>query len=232
MAEKKGNILLYIGIGCAGLVLLAGVAIVGLGYFGIKKAKEFEENIKNPGPKSLELLGVEQLPPEYNAQVALSIPFVMEMVIISNGQPRSENEKEDMGTEGLFYMKFAWGGEKNQELRDYFDGKTDDPSALREANINIDTTEIISRGVIELEDGKTINYLTQRGNMKMSGTNTRDGLNTMFLIQCENDQKMRFGFRYGPDPDPAMPADELDLTGTVADEEALGDFIGQFHFCK
>lgn len=233
MAEKKSNVLLYIGIGCAVIILLGGILLVGLSFLGVKKFKELEADIKNPGPKALELLGTAELPAGYNAQLALPIPFVMDLVIISNGEPMTEDRTDgdqDMGTEGLFYFKLAWGGEKDQELQDYFDGKTDDPRALREANIDIDTQEIIKRGVLDL-NGQTLNYVVQRGNVQTSG-NTQEGLNALFLIHCDGDEKMRFGIRYGEDPNPDMPASDLDLTQTIADEDNLREFLGHFTFCK
>jgi len=48
----------------------------------------------------------------------------------------------------------------------------------------------------------------------------QQGLQTVILTGCP-DRNMRLGIWFGPDPDPSGPPAELNLTGTVADENGL-----------
>ncbi len=59
----------------------------------------------------------------------------------------------------------------------------------------------------------------------------QQGLQTVTLIDCP-DQNMRLGIWFGPDPDPARPPAELNLTGAVADENELRSFLSHFKVCE
>ena len=91
------------------------------------------------------------------------------------------------------------------------------------------TEEVISRGSFDMEDQSFL-YLVQRGNVN-TGYGRSQGLSTLFLVQCGSERKMRFGIRYGPDPDPDAAISDLDLTGSVGDVEMLKTFLSPFRFC-
>ena len=135
------------------------------------------------------------------------------------------------GVEGLFRSNDDESGVQldDQELRDYFEGKTDDPRVLRDNNIDVDVDEIITRGIVPL-DAATLMYVAQRGSVSTQGFKG-EGVTSVTLIDCPDDKRLRMAIWFGPDPDPGLTADEADLTGTPADEAALVEFMGGFRFC-
>ena len=58
-----------------------------------------------------------------------------------------------------------------------------------------------------------------------------EGITALVLIDCPNDRRSRMAIWFAPDPSPGSAIDELDLTGTPADEAELGRFMSPFSFC-
>lgn len=222
-----------LGIGCLFLaVLAAAFAVVG-GVWFYRSAKRVEREMQDPAArteKAKRLLGTTELPAGYHAMVAFSIPFLMDVAILSGQAPDEKGVIRDLGERGLIYVQFIRAGQDEQELRDYFDGKTSDPHVLRENNIDIDADEIIRRGVVPLADA-TLMYVAQRGRVSAEGVEG-EGLTSMCLIDCPADKRLRMAIWFVPDPSPDSPVAELDLTGTPADEAALAEFMGRFRFCR
>lgn len=235
--SKKGCI--YSFVGCS-VLAVAGIAVAG--YFLYQQAKTIQENLENPEPRTLEMLGLESMPEGYYANFAFSIPFIMDMVIMSNEDgslANSEGKKQDpFGKMGFFYFKFLKIGKDSADLQNYFEGKTDNDKVLRENGVNIDVDEVLKRGVFTL-NGNQVYYLSQRGSISSNGANA-NGLNTLMLIQCPNDKKMRLGIWYGPDSQNDVEDtsgntnDDLNasLEGTVADLNEVQAFMEQFSFCE
>lgn len=235
--NKKGCI--YAVVGCS-VFAVAGVIIAA--YLIFQQAQLMKANFANPEPRAIEMLGTESMPEGYYANFAFSLPFIMDMVIISN-QEGSLTDKENtsgepFGTMGFFYFKFLNLGKDSNELQDYFEGKTDNAKVLREKGVNIDVKEILNRGAFSL-DGNQVFYLTQRGSISSNGARA-DGLSTLMLIQCPNDKKMRMGIWFGPETASQPEASEVSpeenlsasLEGTVGDLEGVQAFMSQFSFCK
>ena len=53
----------------------------------------------------------------------------------------------------------------------------------------------------------------------------------MSLIECEGDSRLRIGIWFVPDPDPDAAPEELELTGTPGDPDAMADFYSHFDLC-
>ena len=233
MAEKKKGC--YIAaIGCGAVLIIGGIIAAAVGIWSVKTAGKIKADLKDPLARTKEILNVETLPENYHPQMAMSIPFIMDWVIISNREREEVSDTDeipepDFGSEGLMYFNFILGGRNPQGLHDFFEGKSDDADVLRENNIQIDTDEIINRGTLDLE-GQKLLYLTQRGGVKLKEGSTR-GLSTLFLVLCPNDKRMRFGIWFGEDPMPEVAAEALALEGSVGDLERLTSFLGHFHFC-
>jgi hypothetical protein len=236
---KKTSPWVYIGIGCAALVVLIITGVALMGYFSYRWAKQFEAEMKDPKAreaKALTVLGCKSLPAGYYPMVSMSIPFVMDMAMLSDEPPDARGEMRGSGQRGFFYFQYLNAREKDQELRDYFEGKTDDDSVLRRNQIDVylQTKETIRRGVLKMPD-HSLMFMAQRGSIEMGRRRGRsgrsDGINTLILVDCPHDTRMRMAFWFGPDPDPTAPVATANFVGTPADPNALRDFMGHFALC-
>lgn len=221
----------YVGIGCGGALLLGVLAVVGVGVYGYRKAKQLEAEMKDPqarAAKVREVLGGD-VPDGYYPVLALSVPFLMDMAMLGDHPPDEKGAPNKRMDRGFIYVKSLGTGAQQDELKRYFEGKTDDAEALRQTNIRINAEETIKRGVIDIP-GQTTLYLAQRGNLAMNERHSQ-GLTTLVLIDCPQDTRQRLGIWFGPDPAPAEPVEQVDWSGSVADEAAVRDFIGHFKLC-
>jgi len=245
---RKTSPWVYVAIGCGVAVVLAGIAVVVLGVFSYHKLKDFEAELKDPearAAKVAEVLGAEELPTGYEPALALSIPFFMDMAILSD-RPFPEGEEpghrgEMWEERGFLYFKMLSSARQRRELDDFFEGRIDDTDFLRQSSINLQRGEVIARG--ELTAGEaSMRWVAQRGSVATGrGRSREDGLTTTVLIECPSDDRLRLGMWFGPGPPESLEATGegargegaggLDFTGTVADEAALTDFLGYFRFC-
>jgi hypothetical protein len=225
--KKKTSPWIYVGIGCL-VVMVIGVAAVGtIAFYGYRKAKQFGEELKDPVAREAKVKAVlhaDTLPPGYFAVMSISVPFVMDMAMLSDKAPGEDGQLRSMGERGFIYVSVMSQGRDQQELRDFFEGKTNDESVLRRNNINVNTKEILKRGSIE-QRGRRMLYIAQRGDISMSGHHSGEGLASQILVQCGTDSRMRLGIWFGPDPGGD------DLAGTPADEAAIGQFMSHFKPC-
>jgi hypothetical protein len=241
--KKKTSPWVWVGIGCLGAVVLAVGALIALGMFGYHKVKQLEAELKDPSARAdkvKRVLGTDQLPPGYHAVMAMSIPLVMDMAMLSDVEPdfRDGRRQNALGERGFFYVQALSPGNDKQELRDYFEGRSDDAEVLRRNHIKLDRRgDILRRGTLPLEAG-TLMYVAQRGELDMAASRSQ-GITTMMLLDCPGDEhRQRFGIWFGPEPDTMVGKGgrgervaDADLAGSPADEEAIRAFMGHFRFC-
>ena len=235
MAEKSGTSpWVWIGCGCLVAILLVVAAVGGLGYFGMRQAKQLEEDLRDPDArrsKALEVLGAETLPEGYYPGVALSIPFLMDMAMLSDREPEPGAEPQPLGERGLFYLDVFSFGRQRDELRDFFDGKTNDPEVLRQQNIDLDLDEVIARGEAAHPQA-TVRWVAHTGDVGGMGSADAGGLVTLLLFECgDGDRRLRFGIWYAPDPRVESGDDTASLDGTPADGAAVEAFVASFRPC-
>lgn len=161
--------------------------------------------------------------------MALSIPFLMDMALLGDHPPDEKGAPSKRMEKGFVYVKALASGGQADELKRYFEGKTDDAEVLRRSNIHVNADELIRRGTLDLS-GQTTLYVTQRGNVSMNDTHTQ-GLTTLVFIDCPQDDRQRLGIWFGPDPAPGEPVDQVDWSGSIADEAVMRDFLGHFKLC-
>jgi hypothetical protein len=268
----------WLGCGCGVLVFLALAAIVGLTWFGYRQGKEMEKNFTDPvarEAKAREILPWRELPAGYHPLGSFSVPFLMDMAMFSDQEPKAGEQEEDrdpaFDESGLFYMKFhPWVSDKPEMLA-WLRGETKEaPGWIRRSQAQMDEEQVAHRGTVE-SGGRTIVYAVARGsgqknqpdnqpdNQPNTQTDTQpappaegenptegapegarregvspeqEGLMTFFSVDCPDDKRAHMGVWFGPDPDPAKPVTEIDLTGTVGDPARLREMLGHFELCR
>jgi hypothetical protein len=219
------------------VLLLLGIgAVVATVMFVGNKFNELKEDMANPivrTEKVKKTLGATELPEGYQAVMALGVPAIMDIAVLSTRAPEdhSRNAKED---ERLFMYMFVKASSTNdvEELSAYLEGRSDDVSVLARHNIHIRAEEITGRGVIPLE-GRRVLYIGQRGELSTGQLEKRgSGLNSISLIECPGQTLLRIGIWSAPDPSPGTPIEQLDVKGTPVDPEAIKDFMSHLNPCQ
>jgi hypothetical protein len=229
---RKTSPWVYVGVGCASLLATAVVAAAMLGFWGVRKARQLEQELKDPATRATRaraILGAETLPEGYHTVTALSIPYVMDLAVLSDKEPDAEGVVHGFGRWGFVYVAVLSLGRDEQELRDYFEGRSDDAGVLERNQIRIRAREVIRRGVMSLPQAELM-YLAQRSEVSL-GEGQVDGVMSMMLVQCPGDRRMRMAFWSGPDPAPDQPVAATDFSGTPADESAMRRMMSHFRPC-
>lgn len=227
---RSSSACLFIGIGCAVLAALAVAAIGGISLWGWNKSKELQDP-EARADEVREILGVEQLPEGYQAVIGVKVPWVMEFAILSDREVDLEGGDGDLGERAFIYFQFLRGKNDDPELRDFFEGRSDDPRVLRKngVDIDLDVDEIIGRGVVDVNRGEGL-YVAARGSLETNHGRS-EGITTVTLIQCPGDKRLRVAVWEAPGP-AAGPEEPETFAGTPADQGTLREFLGQFAFCR
>lgn len=250
MAEQRSP-WLYIGCGCAALVVAVTVMIAAMGYFGVR---ELTQNMTDPEvrtTRALELLGTDTLPEGYNTQFFFRVPLLMEMVILSDGEPAVGGE----GLEALedhehifFFMKVRADGAEQAELERYLEGEESNSQILDQIDVDFRDREVVARGRIDL-DGNTVRYLSHSGEIRDGGQRVA-GLMTLATVSCPSQKRLQVAVwlqrqletagdeavaetetAAGDDGVVDETDEAFDVTGTVADPARLRAFLSQFELC-
>jgi hypothetical protein len=233
--KKRTSPWIFIGVGCLVSVFLIIAVIIAIGAWGFSQVRELARAMEDPTIRSdmaRDMLATDELPDGYNTMVALSIPFLVETVILTDREPDEDGRIDRFGERGFIYIKTLSMGDQEQELRDFFDGDTDDSQLLDQSSIRVNAREFIDRGSIE-ESSRTLRWVSYRGEVGNRGQNDfGEGLNAMIMFECPEAERVRMGIWFGPDPDPDTPADETDFTGTVADPAEIQQFVAGFDVCS
>lgn len=232
--QSGKSVWMVLGIGC---LVIGLIAVLGFGvcsYYAVRKAKEIQHTMSDPAARdaaACQLLGCEKLPEGYHAAVSVPIPFVVDTVILSDkasgaaGQPSTPL----MDKHGLLYVRLRVARDTDRRLEEFFLGKSNDYSVLKEHHVNIPEGVILRRGVIE--GTPRYLYLVQRGHTSMEFT-ASESLMALTFADCPNDSQQRIVIWIGPTVPPAAEGQEPDLGGTVGDEAVLKTFLAQFNLCR
>jgi len=234
--EKRTSPWVFVGVGCFAAVVILVAIVASVIYYGVSKIREIEATMEDPVARTemaQRMLAADEIPEGYNTVIALSIPFLMETVVLSDEEPDEDGRIEGFGERGFIYFKTLSMGAQEQELRDFFEGETENSDLLEQStSVRVNADEFIGRGVIE-EDDRTLRWVSYRGEVGDRGSaQFGDGLTAMVMFECPGAERVRMGIWFGPDPDPDTPVESADLTGSVADEAEIQRFMSNFDVCS
>ena len=225
---------IWIATGCLGAVVLFVAVTVGVGFYGLRKAREFQETMKDPvtrSNKARELLGAEALPDGYHAVTAFSLPLLMETVVLSDRPGEPEGDDDVFYQRGFIYTKTLAFGDQERQIEAFFEGETDDAEFLSRTSMGLRRRELVARGSID-EAGRTLNWVAYRGDVvgRRSSRHAME-LFSSVLVDCPGDERLRMGIWLGTDPEPATPVAEVDFRGTVADPDEIRSLFAGLDVC-
>jgi hypothetical protein len=228
--KKKTSPWVWVGVGCLALIVLivGGFAIAG--FMAYRMAKSVAADMTDPKARAAKvhkILGAETLPEGYHPAFALSLGPLMEMAMLTDRKPKEDGSVQGFDKHGFLYMRFPKTADQDQ-LRDYMEGKRDDPGLQN--NMHLRAHDTLKRGKLEL-NGEGLLYVAQRGEFQTDQVR-QEGLQSVMLLDCPGDQKTRMAIWFGPDPAPGKKLGPADLVGTPADPDAVKDFMSNFRPCQ
>lgn len=255
MARRSTSPWVYVGCGCLGAVVLAIGACVSVGLFGVQFARNLEQELKDPvlrQEKAREILGAEKLPDGFHAQVHVSIPLFMDMVVLSDGQPieleddgNTELEPENLGDQAFIYLAMRDIGDVRDDFERMLDGG--DTRDLENVDVGLDfrSEEVLGRGEFELPPQR-VRYATHRGAFR-DGRESNEGVYSVLLVDCPSTSRVRAAFHWrrvdaGDLPAEDLPAEDLPAEADpgeldpaahdpAAHEADLKRLMGHFQLC-
>ncbi len=245
MSEVKKSPWLYLGCGCGCLVLLVVGAIILSGIAAVHSAKDWVEDLEDPAKqaeKARQLLGTEELPPGYRAHFTLSVPWLMDMTILSSGEQATEVAAGDpannldleslrLGERAFIFVSLRASAKDRRELTEYLAGELHNAEVLEKIEFGIRGGEVLRRGTFEL-DGRPLNYAAFRGELDHDDDGS-DGIFSMSSIECDQ-QRVYITLWFEKLAASVLEAgpEQADLSGTTADPAAIERFLANFDLCS
>jgi hypothetical protein len=236
MSKKSKSVWGWIGCGCGGLVLLTLGGVVAAFVSGQRYLSDYVEDLQDPVARLgrvEEILGAEQLPTDFRPQLFFRVPWVLDMVVLSDGEEAEYNEQgnselkaEHLGENAFVFLSIRDLGDTREDMEAIFAGET--PKGQLDIDLDFRSQESLGRG--ELDVGtQHLRWAAHRGTFG-DRRDSPDGIYSFLLVDCpEADDRVRVAFywqsRKGELSEP------LDLTGTPADEATLAAFMGHFKLC-
>ncbi|MCY3968749.1 MAG: hypothetical protein OXG74_02355 [Acidobacteria bacterium] len=232
MAAERRSPWLYALFGCLGLVLVIVVVIAALTFVGVRTARNIAADNEDPvrrAQRALEILGADEAPGGFHAVAVVSVPFVIDMAILSDLPPGDEPWAGEFGERGFYYVQALWGGD---DLRAFFDGETSEAAALRDMGLEIDLEENLGRGDLDRED-VAARWATFRGSTMFGQGEQIGELVTLIEFDCPQDERMRMGIWFGPATETGRADETQDGNATdwVPASEAIAAFLQPIHPC-
>ncbi len=233
-SQKKGTSpWVYIGCGCVVLLILVVGGCFAAGFLGVTQFQGFIEDLEDPVKREervLQILGARELPEGYHAQMFFRIPFVLEMVILSDGAPlefdtggrEPEIDVEHLGEHVFMFFSMRDMGGNRREMERWFEGETGRPGDI-DFDVDFDSEELLGRGELEV-GSQNLRYIAHRGRVEHE-----DAIYTMLLVDCPEAGRLRMAF-YWLRLEPGT-TETPELAGTPADEAVLREFMGHFNLC-
>lgn len=231
MASQRTSPWIACGCGCVGCVGLIILGTLAAGFLGVSSFQGYLEDMSDPSARNdraREILGAETLPEGYTAQLYLRLPWLFEIVFLTDGEPLEKlpNDDLDLTDEQLGEHIFAYISVLGDaEEIDPFDEDHSGPVNV-EAGVRVRPLEDLAEGEIEISGG-LVRYRSHRGELITDAHEVYAGLYSLLKVDCGNlDRRSRFGLWF------YRTEATDDISGTPADSQALARFLGHFELCR
>lgn len=260
MGKNKTPIWAWIGCGCLLCVMLFMAVIGGIGVAGFTFFKGMVEDMADPvarNAKVAELLGAESLPEGFHARAVLGIPFIMQVAILSDGEPLEAISGDDfeekvqemenlvlrgdqLGQNTIIYLKLR-DRDTDEKVEDILDG-SNRGNAKVDLGVRFEreTDELISEGEMEVA-GQPITWRAFEGDIETQGDASvgvvaavqvacpsGDVHDVLWFQKSELEQEEAAADGSLPDLDEATAR----IAGTPGDPEALRSLFEHFRLCR
>ena len=232
--KQQRSPLFYVLIGCGGLLALIMIGFAVAGFLVYRAGKGMVDGMTDPNQKAAnvqKMLGA--APAGYHPVMTFSVPLMMDMAMLGDQPQLADGGFPEFDRQFIYFRVIA--NEQSNRAKEFFDGEGTDTSALQGSGVNVDAKDILRRGALKTANGTAVKYVATRGTMDTQQGRARQdatpGLNTLMYYECNGDTAVRMGVWMMKDSTPELPAEQLQLDGTVADEAEIQQFIGPLAPC-
>jgi hypothetical protein len=217
----------FVAVGCAALLVAAAVAFVAFLFVGQRAARGVREQTIDPAlrlARVQELLHATELPDGYAPALGLSVPLLGQVVVLESA-PVDVGPDTEVGHRKFFFYLVRSESDRSEAWSDGLDRLLD----LR--GLDLRAGETIAQGRLSA-DSASVTFRTERARMSARPRGEWPVLAALVEIDCPAaTETERIGAWIEPDPAPDLPSEEVDLSGTPADPDAIRDFLSFFRLC-
>lgn len=202
MSKKGTSPWVWVGCGCFLCIVLLVAVIGGAGFAGVSFVKGMVEDMADPQARAeaaMRLLGAETLPDGYHARAFLNIPFLMQLVILSDGPPMEAIEGEDfeekaqkmenlvlrsdqLGENTLIYLKLR-DRDFDYSIEEIIAGNGRDDANV-DLGVEFSDGAKIAEGEL-MVDAQPLTYRAYRGDMEAMG-GASPGIYASIQVRCDD----------------------------------------------
>jgi len=237
MSDKRKSYWAWLGCGCAGLVVLAIGGVIAAMVGGRMFVRDYVEDLKDPvarGEQVRKILGAEELPAGFEPQLFFRVPWLIDMVVVSDGDPaefdeqgHAELEARHLGENAFVFLSMRDLGDVRENMEALLAGKSE--KVHQNVRIDFRSSEELGRGELDVPPHH-LRWAAHRGEFH-DRHEDREGIYAIVLVDCpKKDGRVRAAFLWQHRE--TAEGEAPGLEGTPADEETLRSFIGRFDLCR